>query len=187
MACVYASHRHVTWRLAEGSLSPPPSVQEEPAPAQDGRVFSLCIPLAFQRQGSAGQPRVLWEMSFKFSLLLSPAAWLPGPSCHWMGCGKTALVSRADISICLPDSSDARKLHQDFISPPPLLSNTQPCLAPVSLALQQVTDYIAASTPSLQVGPLNPEDQLSTASPELLREGNHSSYPQAKLGTRPPF
>lgn len=121
LACVYASRRHVTWRLAEGSLSPPPSVQEEPAPAQDGRVFSLCIPLAFQRQGSAGQPRVLWEMSFKFSLLLSPAAWLPGPSCHWMGCGKTALVSRADISICLPDSSDARKLHQDFISPPPPL------------------------------------------------------------------
>lgn len=48
--------------------------------------------------------------------------WLPlpgsqGPSCHWMGCGKTALMSRADISICLPDSSDACKLHQDFISP----------------------------------------------------------------------
>lgn len=70
-------------------------------------------------------------------------------------------------------------------SPP--LSNTQPCLAPVSLALQQVTDCIPASAPSLQVGPLNPEGQLSTASPELLREGNHSSHPQAKLGARPPF
>lgn len=120
--------------------------------------------------------------SLCFCLLLPGSQ---GPSCHWMGCGKTGLMSRADISICLPDSSDACKLHQDFISPP--LSNTQPCLAPASLAFQQVTDYIPASAPSLQMGPLNPEDQHSTASPELLREGNHSSHPLAKMGARPPF
>lgn len=71
-------------------------------------------------------------------------------------------------------------------SPP--LSNTQPCLAPVSLVLQQVTNYIPASAAGLQAGPRNPEAQHGsgrTAIPGLLGEPHPSPHPQAELGARP--
>lgn len=68
----------------------------------------------------------------------------------------------------------------------PLLSNTQPCLAPVSLALQQVTNYLPASAAGLQVDPQNPEDPHGTAIPGLLREPHPSPHPQAELGARHP-
>lgn len=118
LKCVYVSHRHVTWRLAEGSLSPRPFCPGITSPCSERPCFLLEHPPVFQRQGSAGQPRSHGNCppsSLCFCLLLPGSQ---GPSCHWMGCGKTALMSRADISICLPVSSEACKLHQDFIYPP---------------------------------------------------------------------
>lgn len=90
----------------------------------------------------------------QFPLLLSlPCLASGSPLVTGQGCGRTDLVSRADISICLPSSSDACKLHQDFISP--LVQHSVlsgPWLAPVRPALKQVTNYIPATLAHLQVG-----------------------------------
>lgn len=79
LKCVYVSHRHVTWRLAEGSLSPRPFCPGITSPCSERPCFLLEHPPGLPEAGQCRTAQVLWELSSELSLLLFPAAWLPGP------------------------------------------------------------------------------------------------------------